>query len=326
MTLVLPWFPKIPAYRREADVIHLVRSVVCLEKIDGTSTRIGVPPGALSPDDLLFGGRTLTENDDGFCQPVLRASFLDAPGRSRALFAFAASMQAPLILHGETCGRGIQAQGFIYGPRPHFVLFAATLGGVWLSYSQPTRIVDDDRETMLPSLEDLAARCSLDLVPCLASGPPDSEHFDALLERPSAHAVSRNPGAGRESTHEGIVIWSDPLLLDGAGRPLVAKHKHPSRREAEDAPKNAAESPAEFALRVVLPERVRHAIQHLRVSGRPLDQGAIVKRILQDVAREELSYQEQIARHGKPFVRAALESVGRAILLEHPSLLEEPDG
>lgn len=319
MTFIPAAFPKIPAYRREADPVHHARRVVCLEKIDGANTRVGVPRGARSADEIVIGGRSLLEGDRDFCQPALRQCVVDDPARVQALLALSRDCDGDLVLYGETCGRGIQSTGFIYGSRAHLVLFAATVGGAWVSLSRPLELFDDEGPVRrVPSLREIAERASLPVAPCLYEGPPDAERFDALLDRASEHAMSRGAvPAHADATHEGVVIWSDPVLLDGAGRLLVAKHKHPRRRETIDAP-SGRESPEEFASRVVTIERVRHALQHLRESGR--GGGAreelsslVARRVVQDVSREEPAYHEALARHGKTAVRAALEAAARAI-------------
>lgn len=319
MTFMPEVFPKVPSYRREADRVHLARSVVCLEKIDGANTRVAAPRGAAREESLVVGGRTLLEGDAGFCQPELRAAF-PAAG---ALLRYGAELDGDVALYGETCGRGVQASGFVYGPRPHFVLFAARACGAWLSHSHPTELDGDEDAPArrLPSLTELAERLGLPLAPCLYRGAPDPARFDALLERPSAHGERmRAGGRGPGGTHEGVVIWSDPLLLDGAGRPLVAKLKHPRRREAEDAA-TGAETPESFARRVVNRERLAHAAQHLREGGRWCDDAGeraarLVRRVVQDVAREEPAYPSLLAQHGKARVRDALEAAARDALAQ----------
>lgn len=220
-------FPKIPSYRRQADPVHHVHSVVCLEKIDGTNTRVAAPRGASTQESLIVGGRTLLEGEADFCQPELRAGFPAA----RALLRFSAELDGDVTLYGETCGRGVQASGFVYGPRLHFVLFAARACGAWLSYSHPTELDGEDETPTrrLPSLVELAELLGLPLAPYLYRGAPDPDRFDSLLERPSAHGERmRAGGHDPGGTHEGVVIWSDPLLLDGAG----------------EAPRGEAQTPA----------------------------------------------------------------------------------
>ncbi|MFO0652971.1 MAG: RNA ligase family protein [Polyangiales bacterium] len=319
MTFIPAAFPKIPAYRREADPVHHARRVVCLEKIDGANTRVGVPRGALGAEAFVIGGRALLEGDRDFCQPALRQSLCDDAARVRALLSLASELPGDLVLYGETCGRGIQSTGFLYGPRVHLVLFAATVGGAWVSLTRPLDLVADDGAVRrVPSLRELGERARLPVAPCLYEGPPDAERFDALLDRPSEHASSRGAApAQADTTHEGVVIWSDPVLLDGAGRLLVAKHKHPRRRESPDAPEGL-ETAAAFAARVVTVERARHALQHLQESGRGGATGEalaslLARRVVQDVAREELTYHAVLARHGKVAVRAALEAAVRAL-------------
>lgn len=320
MTIAL--FPKIPHYRGEADAVHSVRSVACLEKIDGANTRVHAPRGAASASDLVVGGRSLLEHEPAFCQPFLREAFVGDGAASQRLCELVAELGRDLTLHGETCGRGVQALGHVYGPRPHFVLFAARSEGVWLSLGAPTE-VDDERDELaerltLPSLRELSARLGVPLAPILYAGPPDTARLSALVERPSAHAQSRGT-RHTDAPHEGIVVWSDPLRLDGAGRPIVAKLKDPRRAEALAPEDPAGEAPEVFAARVVLLERLRHARQHLEESGRwrgaPGDLLALLaRRVVQDVAREEPAYQQLIARVGKGPVRAALERRVAALL------------
>lgn len=118
------------------------------------------------------------------------------------------------------------------------------------------------------------------------------------------------------------MVWSDPLRLDGAGRPIVAKLKDPRRAEALAPDDGVDEEPEAFAARVVQLERLRHARQHLEESGRWQGGGSLellARRVVQDVAREEADYGRQIARAGKGPVRAALE---RRVAALWPGLAE----
>ena len=318
-------FPKIPQYRGEADAVHTVRSVVCLEKIDGANTRVHARRGAASASDLVFGGRTLLEHEAAFCQPFLREAFVADARAPLRLCELVAELGREVTLYGETCGRGVQAQGHIYGPRPHFVLFAARSEGAWLSFGAPL-VIDDARDESsatitLPSLRELAARLGVTLVPELYAGAPDAARFAGLVDRPSAHAQSRGT-RHTDAAQEGIVVWSDPLRLDGAGRPIVAKLKDPRRAEALAPDDGVDEEPEAFAARVVQLERLRHARQHLEESGRWQGGGSLellARRVVQDVAREEADYGRQIARAGKGPVRAALE---RRVAALWPGLAE----
>lgn len=328
MSAVLPAFFKLPHYRGEADPIHAVSRVVCLEKIDGANTRVLVPRGASREEELRIGGRTLMEDEAGFSQPFLGELFRRDAALCRRLFAFAGALGQDVALYGETCGGRIQAAGYMYGSRPHFLLFAARIGGVWLSPTRPSPPPppgeDDDVEGQpgraLPPLTAVAEALELPLPPLLYEGPPDRERFAGLIERPSQHSLDQGAARGDvEGTQEGIVIWSDPLLFDAHGAPLVAKFKHPRRREALDGPPDARESAEEFARRVLLRERLAHAIEHLRETGKwtgepDQDRPAVIRRLIQDVAREVPEYQEQLARHGKKAVRKALEDEAARLL------------
>jgi len=299
-------FPKIPAYRGEADLLHQVRRVVCLEKIDGTNTRIGVPPDARGPNDIVVGGRTRLPGDEGFNQDVL----VDLVRRDARLCArliqAAASLGAPLELYGEACGARIQQRGLLYGARTHLLLFAARIGGSWTGFSQAPPAAPQGGP--MRSVTQLGEAIGIPTVPCLYAGPPDPGTFDALRAQPSQHSVDQGfSRPGVDPTHEGIVIWSDPVLLSPWGEPVVAKHKAAHRQEARARAPGDLGTPAAFAERAVLVERLRHARQHLEEQGRwDSTLGTLSRRVVQDVAREVPEYQDQLRANGKKAVRAAL--------------------
>lgn len=304
----IPAFIKLPRYRAEADPLHCVTRVVALEKIDGANTRIGVPAGARDASQLIVGGRVLLEHEEGFSERALLTAVRQNESLVERLLALELSQD--LVLYGETCGGKVQQMGFIYGPKPHFLLFAARLGGAWCSFERSPTFSGEP----LPSLVKLAQALDVRLPPRLYEGPPDAAAMEALLDRPSQHSVDQ--GFSREDvdrTQEGIVIWADPLLLDPFGAPLVAKYKHPKRREYTQATEAGA-TPLDFAKRAAPDERLRHAEQHLRAAGKwssPDDANTpkLVRRVIQDISKEVPEYQTQLAQHGKKAVRAALERV-----------------
>lgn len=313
----IPTFPKLPAYRGSADLLHTVRRVVCLEKIDGANTRIAalhehVSAGLDGPEALIVGGRSLLESDPGFNQDFLGPIARDNRALHTGLVELVREHSGDVVLYGETCGGRIQRMGFIYGSRTHFLLFGARIGGAWCSWSvSPSR-----SGPALPTLQQLAERLGVPTPPLLYEGEPDSERFESLLGQTSAHSLRQGfERSDVEPTQEGIVIWADPLLRTPEGDPLVAKLKHPSRREY--SPPAGDDGVQGFAERAVPLERIHHGIEHLRGSGRwrgaPLTRlDRLVRRVIQDVAREVPEYQDQIALRGKEAVRAALgEAVRR---------------
>lgn len=324
-------FLKIPSYRKEADPVHFAKNVVCLEKIDGSNTRIGVPLGAKLADDIIVGGRTRLEIEKEFSQPLLRRAFLGSIDL-KALIEYSQEAKADLVLYGETCGRGIQPQGQLYGSAPHFLLFGATVAGAWLSWSTPTRIpsTDTNIEIVLPSIRELAKGLSIPTTPMLYQGPAQSDVFEDILERPSEYARSKGIISRTDTgTQEGMVIWADPILLTGAGQLLVAKYKHPSRRESVDIDQEDTSLEA-FCARVVNSERIKHAQQYLEENGRwvgPLNErlGLVVRRVLQDVAREESSYHEMLGRYSKQAVRAAIETAAIVVAQSTYSHTDAPE-
>lgn len=299
-------FPKIPTYRGQADLLHSVRRVVCMEKLDGANVRVGVPVTASSATDLLIGGRTLMEGEPGFNQAMLLPLIREEQALVESLIRITTQLGAPLTLYGEACGAPIQRMGHIYGAQLHFVLFAAKLGDVWLSPTQSAR-------QEWPSLSWLASEANLTIAPSLYEGPADEEHFQSLLERASAHGLARGTQRPKEDMlHEGIVIWADPMLCGPDGAPLVAKLKHPSRREY-NAPRDGEEvTPVSFASRCVTAERIDHARSYLQEKGRWDDANpdwqALARRVMQDVAREVDEYHTLLQKFGKDAVRDALQS------------------
>ena len=296
-------FPKIAQYKQQADWLHCVNNVVCMEKIDGANTRIGVSKDAQSADDIVIGGRTLLEHEENFSQKFICDMIRKDEELCTAMISFAVEIGHDVCFYGETCGGSIQACGFIYG-KMHFVLFAATIDGVWCSYS---RSIDQANPTLLQ----IAKRIGFTLAPSLYEGTPNVDEFSALIERASQH--SENRGFHRQdvnNTHEGIVIWSDPVLLNSYGEPIVAKYKHPNRQEYI-ATMDENQIPGEFAKRTVLPERIHHAIEYLKEQGRWqqdffANKENVVRRVIQDIAREVDEYQQQLSLHGKKNVRKAL--------------------
>ena len=326
-------FPKVPMYQKDADLLSWVKRCVCLEKIDGTNTRIGIPVGAVSSEDLLIGGRNLMEGEEGYSQAFLGKMLRKQEATCQAMLTLSREWKLPVTLYGETCGGKIQPQGFIYGKRPHFLLFAAKIGTVWLSYSHSIpyhRKGEQFTSTQesgaleptpslpraLPSLQQLSERLHLPLVPLVYEGAPEPETLASLLERPSAHSLQQ--GFQREdvdNTQEGIVIWADPLLLSPAGEPLFAKYKHPKRKEyiPRTHQKSGIPSLDDFVSRTVLPERIHHAIAYLQELGRlqdrpQKDRYQVVQRIRKDISDEVAEYQEQLSVHGKKALKNALEA------------------
>ncbi|WP_372370084.1 RNA ligase family protein [Candidatus Uabimicrobium sp. HlEnr_7] len=299
-------FPKIPAYKQQADWLHCVNNVVCLEKIDGTNTRIGISKDAKTAGDIVIGGRTVLEDEPKFSQGFICDMIRNDSDLCERLITFAKDIDCNVVLYGETCGASIQKCGIIYGKKIHFVLFAVMVGNIWCSYS---RKVSENR---VPTVVQASKSLGLPIAPCLYQGQANSEEFTALLDRSSQHSENQKFSIKNiDNTHEGIVIWSDPLLLNSYGEPIVAKYKHPNRREYVHS--KGQQSPNDFAQRTVLPERIRHAIEHIKEQGQWQEdfhnnKELVRRRVIQDIAREVEEYQQQISLHSKKNVRKAISS------------------
>ena len=301
-----PPFPKITTYRGQADLLNSVKRVVCMEKIDGANMRVGIPVHASSAAEILIGGRTLMEGDPGFNQAMLGPLIREDADLVHALVQLVNELGAPLTLYGEACGASIQRMGHIYGTKLHFVLFAARLGEVWLSPSQSAR-------HEWPTLTQIAERTGLTIAPVLYEGAADEDHIATLVECVSEHALAQ--GTQQPEDHmlqEGIVIWADPMLCAPDGAPLVAKFKHPSRKEYHAPRENEDVSPASFTERCVTQERLEHALSYLQEKGRwdeaTPDHDAIARRVMQDVAREVDECHALIQVFGKSVVRGAIQA------------------
>lgn len=322
MSSAIPLFPKIPNYRREADLLHALRSVSCLEKLDGAQTRLFIPEGAERPEHVVIGSRSRLLGEDAPLASLddnLRAGIRAHAGALERCLRLPRAIRSNLALFGETIGRSLNAGGHRYSHRPLFVLFAASIGGTWLSPTARARLRAEPFDE-LPSVRDLSEKLEIPMAPLLYEGPPEPTIFDALVQQPSAFARA----AGRGEAHqEGIVIWSDPLLLDSSGLPLVAKLKDPKSAEVLDRSDPSVEPLEGFAERVVRLERLRHARQHLTERGTlpgvprlpPSIQGDLLaQRVVQDVAREIPEYQDQLRLYGKKAVRVAIEARVVALL------------
>ena len=114
------------------------------------------------------------------------------------------------------------------------------------------------------------------------------------------------------------MIWTDPVLLTPFADPIVAKFKVPHRREYAPPDLEDGDDGVEgFAERAIGLERLRHAREHLESRGRwrePIAamKDAVIKRAIQDVAREVDEYHARLRQHGKKAVRAALRQVAEA--------------
>ena len=150
----VPAFPKIPSFRGDADLLSAARRVICLEKIDGTNTRLGLSLAAVrsGQQDPAVGSRVLMENDEGYKQTVLGQTIRRHEGITKGLPQLVIDVQQDIVLYGETCGGRIQKMGFIYGAQPHFLLFGARVGGAWCSWSRAYQ----GSEGNLPSILQIA--------------------------------------------------------------------------------------------------------------------------------------------------------------------------
>lgn len=159
------------------------------EKVDGMNIRVMWKGGEVS-----FGGKSDRANIPGNLVKHLLATYTT----ERMTEAFGAE---DICLYGEGFGAGIQKAGKFYGPNQSFVLFDAKVGEWWLQRS---------------SLEDIAEKLSIPIVPILYTGPLMAA-VDII-----ADGVQSTWG---EFPAEGLVLKPAIDLADRAGRRIIVKVK-----------------------------------------------------------------------------------------------------
>lgn len=247
------------------QTILMFRRCWALEKVHGTSARVGYRAGA-SPPIIFFSGG---EGHGGFVAlfdvAALAARFVELGHRE-------------VTVYGEAYGGRRMGMRAIYGDALRFIAFDVRVGEAWLS---------------VPDASQVAAGLGLEFVPFVDSST-DLVDLDRERDMPSVVAQRRGCGDGR--AREGIVVRPPvEVTLGGSGCRVVAKHKRESFSERAtpqkvvDAAKLAVLSEASaIAQEWVTPMRLAHVLDKFKLS-RPLDMSAtpqVIAAMVADIYRE----------------------------------------
>ena len=279
MTVGYPKFPHVDRLRSSSP-IHLFKSVVCTEKLDGTNFRTGIEDG-----QFWVGGRNIVfgPGDDSF-GAVAWARSNDLEAKIRAWNPYPSD--APITLFGELYGPGIQKR-IDYGQERRVAFFDVMIGDTFLDPDDASQVIRN-----LGLLE----------VPIVYAGPIDMQRLDELVAEVTLAGIQKDG-----NIREGVVIRPPIRLKDKRGEWIIAKHKNPAFDEIvpeSKTPKFAPGLEADVAhvLSYVTGERLNHILTYLREEGREINQtltGDVIKRMLEDILREGELTEEQKRVAGK---------------------------
>lgn len=248
-------------------------------KLHGTNAAIGYNP---QTDELWLQSRSnvLTENADNM-------GFYAAYGNSDLRYLFREipnPAQAPIILFGEWCGKGIQQTVAISKLPKLFVIFAVQVGEDFL----PTFDVRDIQNRIFDIRDFGVTYGAVDF-----NKPeeviPEFERVVGIVDQrcPVAAAL------GVEGPGEGLVWrittpgWSDPRYWF---KTKGEEHKVVETKVAIPLGPEMMQGIADFVSRTVTENRCKQAVQILREANKPADKtstGDFIKWIVADIQREE---------------------------------------
>lgn len=218
-----------------------VQKVVVTEKIHGTQGRIFI-----FPDEVKVGTRRrIIETGGGYPQQYETLYTLGETARIKML----EEGEVPcgqVSIFGEYAGEGVQ-KGIKYTESgKDFWAFAVLIGeNLWL-------------DTL--AAKEFCERYEIKFVPFLYIGVPDMEVFNRLYEQNSYILGIK------DNMMEGIVITSQPLVLNIFGEKIQAKHKNDKWSESTKSAKKPKDSSEEmkFTIENINEVRVLHAVDKLR--------------------------------------------------------------
>lgn len=165
------------------------------EKFDGTNIRI-----MWDGQRVMFGGKTDNAQIPTPLIYKLEELFMGQPNEQKFEEVFG---QTPVCLYGEGFGNKIQKVGALYNPDGvDFILFDAKIGDFWL-----------ERE----SLEDIATKLDIDIVPIVLRGTP---------QEASDYTAEKKQSTVGEAISEGVVGYPASGLLNRKGERIITKLKY----------------------------------------------------------------------------------------------------
>lgn len=270
------------------------REVVIMEKMDGSSHRVGYRRGLKwcggHNHMHAIGGKS---DHDGFGF----GAFVGDQGIADRIEQYSNEHDISDIgIYGEFCGPKIQRNPYGLSEN-RFYVFDVTIDEAWQDWAKVVQI---------------AKALKLDLVPVDASGVFDLAQLDKLIDERSQF--------GSEYPREGVVL---KLLKEGTypdGSRAIFKHK-PEQRQERKSHRGKLELTPELAafqdLRAqvsdyVTEERAAHIIGHLQEAGQAVDFPTVVNGFQQDILKEA-DPDHRVAFEGNPkdFRRIVGQLVGQ---------------
>ena len=276
-----------------------VRRVVIMEKIHGTQGRI-----LIYPDEVKVGSRRrlIESSDDGYPQQYEILYALGENARKKMV----EKGEVPcgqIVIFGEYAGEGVQ-KGIKYTESgKDFWAFAVLIGEtMWLDTLESKKFCD---------------RYGIKFVPILYEGPPDMEVFNNLYEQ-NSYILGIE-----DNMMEGIVITSQPLMLNVFGEKIQAKHKNDKWSESIKSakkPKKASEE-MKYAIENINEVRVLHAVDKLRDIG-------ILRKSMEDMRNLIIEIMEDL-KHDVGFgdlnMRQVQKSVSKLVARIYKAMLQRGD-
>ena len=297
-----PKWPHLENHYRFPDFLAQAGFITVTEKIHGFNARFG------RAEDGTFwvGGRNQTTwegRDEDFPEelPVREAM----QGFTKFAMGRAQYVPAGWSLYGEWCGPGIQ-KGIDYGEMRRFFLFGASRGSGFMEWM---------------GLCFAALRVCVDMVPLLHAGEAPHPSMEALV------ALAGSQSAVSEDEREGVVVISDPPVLDEYGHQVILKVKNP--RFAERARERKPKSPPPdlstvqgFVDDYATTERLHHVLDLVReevgdTPWAPEYTGNVLRTYYQDVLREGADDHDKLSEEDQKLVGKVLNRPVKAMLDEY---------
>lgn len=270
------------------------REVVIMEKMDGSSHRVGFRRGLKwcgGHNHMHAIGGKVSHDGFGF------GAFVAENGIADRIAAYCEANQiADLGVYGEFCGPKIQKNPYGLDER-HFYVFDMTIDEAWLDWDQVVQ---------------LAKEMQLELVRVDYLGMFDLETLDRL--------ISNRSQFGDTHPREGVVLKLRQESVYPDGTRAILKHK-PERRQERKSHRGKLElTPEMVAVQnlqnmvadYVTEERAEHVIGHLREAGQAIDFPSVVAEFRKDILKEaDADHRHEFEADQKKFRKIVGQLVGQ---------------
>jgi tRNA-binding EMAP/Myf-like protein len=271
------------------------RDVVVMEKMDGSSHRVGYRQGLTwcgGHNRMHAVGATATDDGFGF------GMFVKGTGIAMRVTEYCEQNGIiDLAVYGEFCGPKIQ-ENFYQLDALAFYVFDIAIGEVWQDWDRVVAI---------------AQELKLSVVPVDHLGPFDLDKINAVVDQRSQF--------GEDTPREGVVVKFRQEGVFADGSRAIFKHK-PEKRQERKSHRGAlvlsAEELAFQSLRdaiadYVTGERAEHVVGHLQEAGTTIDFPTVVREMQLDILKEaDPLHRTQFAAEAKDFRKIVGKLVGKS--------------